>query len=103
LSRLSTTRTTNHPHPVTIHRSPSTARAAFPAQAADLERIVDGSSPDQLARARQISQAITSYVRDYSEPLLHTARRDPASVRTVAATAEASGGSMRSGTSSTGW
>ena len=66
----------------------SAARAAFPAQAASLERIVDGSNPAQLARARQISQAVTSYLRDYSEPLVDAALRDPASVRVVAATEE---------------
>lgn len=66
----------------------SAARAAFPVQAARLERIVDGSNPDQLARARQISQAVSSYLRDYSEPLVDAALRDPTSVRVVAATEE---------------
>jgi signal transduction histidine kinase len=66
----------------------SAARAAFPAQAASLERIVDGSNPDQLASARRISQAVTSYLRDYSEPLVRAALRDPASVRVVSATEE---------------
>jgi signal transduction histidine kinase len=64
------------------------ARAAFPAQAATLQRIVDGSNPDQLAHARQISQAVTSYLGDYSVPLVDTALRDPAAVQVVAATEE---------------
>jgi signal transduction histidine kinase len=66
----------------------SAARAAFPAQAASLERIVDGGNPDQLARARQISQTVGAYLRDYSVPLVDAALRDPASVRVVAATEE---------------
>jgi signal transduction histidine kinase len=63
------------------------AEAAFGGQAQTLERLVAGN-PQQLARAQRIAQAGTSYLRDYSEPLIDAARRDPASVRTVATTEE---------------
>ena len=63
------------------------AQMAFPEQARTLERLV-ASNPEQRARAQRIAQATTSYIRDYSVPLVEAARRDPASARTVAATAE---------------
>ena len=63
------------------------AQAAFPEQAATLEQLV-ANSPDQHARAQRIAQAGTSYIRDYSVPLVETARRDLAAARTVAATEE---------------
>jgi signal transduction histidine kinase len=62
-------------------------RTAFPAEAATLERLVAGN-PEQQARARRITQAATSYVRDYSVPLVTAARRDPGAARTEDATAE---------------
>ena len=60
---------------------------AFPGEAATLERLVAGN-PEQLARARRITQAATSYVRDYSVPLVTAARRDPRAARSVDATDE---------------
>jgi CHASE3 domain sensor protein len=63
------------------------AQATFPQQAATLERLV-ADNPEQLTRAQRIVQAATSYLRDYSIPLVDAARRDPASARTVAMTAE---------------
>jgi signal transduction histidine kinase len=60
---------------------------AFPAEAATLERLVAGN-PEQLARARRITQAATSYVRDYSVPLVTAARRDPSAAQSVDATEE---------------
>lgn len=63
------------------------AQAAFPEQARTLERRV-ADNPEQLTRAQRIVQAATSYIRDYSVPLVDTVRRDPASARTVAVTAE---------------
>ena len=63
------------------------ARAAFPAEARTLERLVAGN-PDQEARARRITHAATSYVRDYSVPLVAATRRDPNAGRTVQATDE---------------
>ena len=43
-------------------------RAAFPAQAATLERLAAASGPEQQARARQIRQAAQSYISGYSIP-----------------------------------
>jgi signal transduction histidine kinase len=63
------------------------AQSAFPQQAATLEKLV-ANNPDQLARAQQVAQDGTSYIRDYSVPLVETARRDPAAARTVAVTEE---------------
>ena len=63
------------------------AQVAFPEQAATLERLVAGN-PEQRARAQRIAQAGTSYIRDYSVPLVNAARRDPAAARSVAATDE---------------
>jgi signal transduction histidine kinase len=63
------------------------AQIAAPGQAATLERLVAGN-PEQLARSQRIAQAITSYLRDYSLPLVATARRDLAAAQTVAATEE---------------
>jgi len=60
------------------------AQAAFPGQAAQLEQLVAGNS-EQVARAQRIAQMGTSYIQDYSIPLIDAARRDPASVRNAAA------------------
>jgi signal transduction histidine kinase len=61
------------------------AQAAFPAQAATLERLI-GDDPTQQARARRIVELTRSYLRDYSIPLIAEARRDPAAAATAAAT-----------------
>lgn len=63
------------------------ARAAFPQQAATLENLVAGSA-GQHARAVTLDQAGTSYLKDYSEPLIAAAQRDRASVDVLAATQE---------------
>jgi signal transduction histidine kinase len=63
------------------------AQATLPEQASTLQRLVAGN-PAQHRRAQQLTQAATSYVRDYSVPLVAAARRDPGSARTVAATLE---------------
>jgi signal transduction histidine kinase len=63
------------------------AQAAIPVEAATLERLVAGN-PEQVARAQRIEQAATSYIRNYSIPLVAAARRDAASVRTGTAIAE---------------
>jgi signal transduction histidine kinase len=52
----------------------TSARAALPAQEAQLERLVTGR--EQSARVRRIVQAIDSYVRDYSVPVVAAARRN---------------------------
>ena len=63
------------------------AQTAIPQQAAILERLVAGN-PEQQARAQRITQATLSYLRDYSIPLVATARRDPPAAKTVAVTQE---------------
>jgi signal transduction histidine kinase len=63
------------------------ARAAFPGQAALLQRLVAGN-PEQLARARRIAQAGSTYIHDYSVPLIDAARKDRATVQMVAVTEE---------------
>jgi signal transduction histidine kinase len=63
------------------------ARAAIPEKARALEQLV-ADSPVQQQRARRISQEAASFLTDYSIPLVDAARRDPASARTIAATAE---------------
>ncbi|MDX6211767.1 MAG: hypothetical protein QOF82_854 [Frankiales bacterium] len=62
-----------------------TANAAIPTQVSKLEQLVAGSR-SQLGAAERIRQDITSYVNDYSIPLIATARRDLAASRTVAVT-----------------
>jgi signal transduction histidine kinase len=62
-----------------------TARATFMGQAETLSRLV-ADNPDQHRRAQAITRAYTSYVRDYSVPLIDTAERDPDAARTLAAT-----------------
>jgi signal transduction histidine kinase len=63
------------------------AQAAIPQEAATLERLV-ADNPEQQQRARRIAQSTRSYLRDYSVPLIATARRDPAAARTEAVTDE---------------
>jgi signal transduction histidine kinase len=63
------------------------AKVAVPDQARALERLV-ADDPEQQGRAERITQEATSYLEHYSTPLLDTARRDLASARTAAATAE---------------
>jgi signal transduction histidine kinase len=63
------------------------AQTALPEQAARLEQLV-ADSPDQLARARRITQAIVSYLKDYSDPVIEAARRDPTAIRSVQVTEE---------------
>jgi len=59
------------------------ARTALPDHARALERLV-ADIPAQESRVRRISQKATSYLRDYSVPLINAARRDLASVQTEA-------------------
>jgi signal transduction histidine kinase len=61
------------------------AQAAFPAVSRRLEQLA--AVPEQQQRARWIDQAVTSYLRDYSVPLVAAARREEAAGRSVAATA----------------
>ncbi|MDB5716519.1 MAG: hypothetical protein JWO15_3916 [Sphingomonadales bacterium] len=63
------------------------ARSAFMGQADALARLV-ADNPEQHRRAQAITRAYTSYVRDYSDPLIDTARRNRAGAQTLAATDE---------------
>ncbi|WP_329044984.1 CHASE3 domain-containing protein [Amycolatopsis sp. NBC_01488] len=65
----------------------TTARAAIPGQVRELAALV-ADNPTQLAAVRQIDQTITSYLDDYSIPLLNTTRTNPAAARTIAVTQE---------------
>jgi signal transduction histidine kinase len=62
------------------------ARTALPERARRLARYAD--DPGQARRAREIARVSTSYIRDYSVPLVNAARRGEASARSVAATEE---------------
>src|SRR5207244_1830747 len=64
------------------------ARQNFPRQAGALERLAAARSVEQGRRARQIAQSGESYIREYSVPTVEAARRDRASVLTVAVTQE---------------
>jgi signal transduction histidine kinase len=61
------------------------ARAALPGQAATVRRLAAGS-PGQVALGRRIAAACTSYLDDYSVPLIGIAQRDRAAAGTVAVT-----------------
>jgi signal transduction histidine kinase len=63
------------------------AQAAFPEQARALERLV-ADNAGQRARAQDITMAVTSYIQDYSVPLVDAARRDPGSARDVTVIAD---------------
>ncbi|HEY6665963.1 MAG TPA: CHASE3 domain-containing protein [Propionibacteriaceae bacterium] len=63
------------------------AQVAFPKQASNLEQLV-ADNPEQQARAQRIAQAITSYLRDYSVPLVTAARQYPTTARSEAVTDE---------------
>jgi signal transduction histidine kinase len=62
------------------------ARAAFPRQLAALERFEVNRR--QASRLQSIGRSVASYIKDYSAPLIKTARLGRASTRSVAATAE---------------
>jgi signal transduction histidine kinase len=63
------------------------ARAAFPQQAAGLENLVAGN-PEQYTRAVRLTEAGSSYLKDYSEPLIAAAQRNRSAVDVLAATQE---------------
>jgi signal transduction histidine kinase len=63
------------------------AQAGFQGEAQMLERLV-ADDPEQQTRAREIMQAGTSYIEDYSVPLVEAAQRDLASARSATAIAE---------------
>jgi signal transduction histidine kinase len=57
------------------------ARRALPEASAELARL--GVARAQRARVQRIVQAVTSYLRDYSQPLVDAARRNDPSARSV--------------------
>ena len=59
----------------------SSARDAFPRQAADLVRLATGETADQRERAREIVRAGTNYIRDYPARLVDSERSDPSAAR----------------------
>ncbi len=59
----------------------------FPEQAAALERLV-GDDPSRAALTRRITRAGTSYIAEYSEPLVAAARSSLPGARDVVATGE---------------
>lgn len=62
------------------------ARTALPGASRELNRLAAGPAQDLLAR--QITDAVAAYLRDYSVPLVAAARRNGASVSSVTATDE---------------
>jgi signal transduction histidine kinase len=62
------------------------ARTAFPEASRELNRLA--IVPVQDRRARQITQAVAAYIREYSVPLVAAARRNDAWPTSVAATDE---------------
>jgi signal transduction histidine kinase len=63
-----------------------TARKAIPKVSKELVRLV--GVPEQDIRAREITEAVAAYVRDYSIPLVDAARADQPYARSVAAAEE---------------
>jgi signal transduction histidine kinase len=64
------------------------ARAGLAQQAAALERLASAGDPGESTRARQITQAADSYIKDYAVPLVTAAQRDLGDARTVVETEE---------------
>jgi signal transduction histidine kinase len=62
------------------------AQSEFMRQATVLERLARAGDPGQARRAQQIVAAGTSYIRNYSIPVVAATKRDPASARTFALT-----------------
>jgi signal transduction histidine kinase len=64
----------------------SAGRSEFPQQARLLVTLT--KNPAQARRARRITRLGTSYIRDYSVPLVDAARRDDPAARSIASTDE---------------
>ena len=58
----------------------------FPAQAATFAALV--TDPQERPLARTIVEGVRSYIRDYSKPLIATARRDPAAAASIVGAGE---------------
>lgn len=65
-----------------------TARAALPGRAAEFQRLSAEIDPNQGRRAAAISHAVTTYLRDFSVPLVTQARQGTPSVQTATAVAD---------------
>jgi signal transduction histidine kinase len=64
----------------------TTARKSVGPETANLQRLA--VAPEEQQQAQQITQAIGSYLNDYSVPLIESARRGDPSARSVATIAE---------------
>jgi signal transduction histidine kinase len=64
------------------------ARAASAQEVADLEHLASAGDAGESTRARRITQAAGSYIKDYAVPLVTAAQRDLGSARTVVETEE---------------
>ena len=64
------------------------ARREFAREASVLEGLAKDGDPGQEQTTQHIVAGVTSYIRDYSVPLVIATQHDPASARTVAVTAE---------------
>jgi len=64
------------------------AKSQVPLQAKQFEHLATTGDAGQGRRATQIVAMGTAYIRNYSNPLIAQAERDPAAARTVAVTAE---------------
>jgi signal transduction histidine kinase len=64
------------------------ARAALPGEAASLGWLSSRSSPEQLRSARDLVQAVTAYLNEYSIPQVEAVRRDPGAMSSIAAIRE---------------
>jgi signal transduction histidine kinase len=62
------------------------ARAAIPGVSRSLERLTAGGVQER--RAQELARATAAYIRDYSVPLISTARRDLPAAQTAAVTEE---------------
>ena len=63
------------------------ALSSFPEQARALEQLV-ADNPEQLRLAHRIAESVTSYIQDYTVPIVNAVRRGEPSVRSIAVTAE---------------
>lgn len=66
------------------------ARVAFPSTSESFQHLANGSGDNQAAHARKIIRMTASYIRDYSVPLVNTARTDLPTARSERVTAQGS-------------
>src|SRR5258707_17610 len=67
---------------------PHEAQTASDQEVAALEHLASGGDAGESTRARRITQAAGSYIKDYAVPLVTAAQRDLGSARTVVETEE---------------